>query len=148
MEQTQEVTTTETHKPNVVTTVKTVIPPSVKTEHPQKVFEKKKAILRSYQVIWYILIFVEILLGFRMTFKAIGANPFSGFVSLINAITDPLAQPFSGIVRPYISGSSVIEWSTIVAAIVYLLIAFGLVNLFQFIKPITPEEVEQTVDNP
>lgn len=146
MQETQEVTTTETHKPQVVTKVKTVIPPPIKTEHPQKVYEKKKAIFRSYQVIWYILILIEVLLGFRMTFKAIGANPFSGFVSLINAITGPLTLPFSGIIPSSVSGNTVVEWSTVVAAIVYLLIAVGLVNLFQFVKPVTPEEVEQGVD--
>lgn len=147
-ETTQEVTTVQKENPQVVTKTKTVIPPAVRTEHPQKVYEKKKVIFRSYQIIWYILIVIEILLGFRMTFKAIGANVFSGFVSLIYAVTDPLALPFSGIFRSYVSGGSEIEWSTIVAAIVYLLIAVGLVNLFQFIKPVSPQEVEETVDNP
>lgn len=147
-EQVQEVTTTQTENPQVVTKVKTVVPPPVKTEHPQRVFEKKKVIFRSYQIIWYILIFVEVLLVFRMIFKALGANPFSGFVSLIYAVTDPLAFPFSGILRTSVSGGAVIEWSTIVAAIVYFLIAVALVNLLQFVKPVTPEEVEQKVDNP
>src|SRR5690349_85284 len=59
--------------------------PLVRTEHPQKVYETKKAIFRSWQVIWYILAIVEVILAFRMVFKAIGANPFSGFVTLIYA---------------------------------------------------------------
>lgn len=142
-----EVTTVEKSQPQqVVRTTKRVTPP-VQTEHPQKAFEKKRTIFRSYQVVWYVLTFIEILLAFRATFKAIGANPFSGFVSLIYGITDPLIIPFAGILRTSASGSSVIEWSTIVAAVVYLLIAWGLVSLLQFVKPVSQEEVEQEVDN-
>lgn len=146
--ETEEVTTIQKENPAVVKTVKKVVTPPVQMEHPQRVFEKKKVIFRSYQIIWYILGFVEVLLGFRITLKALGANPFSGFVSLIYTLSDPLSIPFSGILKSSVSGSSVVEWSTIFAAIVYLLLAWGLVNLLQFIKPVTPQEVEQTVDNP
>lgn len=146
-EEVQEVTTVErTHPEQVVKTTKKVTP-AVVTEHPQRVYEKKKVIFRSYQIIWYILGFIEILLGFRVALKAMGANPFSGFVSLIYAVSDPLALPFAGILRSSVGSGAVLEWSTIIAAVVYLIVAFGLVNLLQFIKPVTPEEVEQTVDN-
>ena len=149
-EEVQEITTVERSRPEqeVKTTKKITPTPDVKTEHPQRVFEKKKVIFRSYQVIWYVLAFIEVLLGFRITLKALGANPFSGFVSLIYALSDPLALPFNGILRSSVTTGSVIEWSTIFAAIVYLLIAVGLVYFFQFMKPVTPEEVEQKVDNP
>lgn len=145
-EEVQEVTTVEKSQPQQVVRTTKKVTPQVQTEHPQKVFEKKKTIFRFYQVIWYVLTFIEIMLAFRITFKAIGANPFSGFVSLINAITDPLVIPFAGILGTSASGSSVIEWSTIVAAIVYFLLALGLVSLMQFAKPVTPEEVEHEVD--
>ncbi len=145
-EEVQEVTTVEKSQPQQVVRTTKKVTPQVQTEHPQKVFEKKKTIFRFYQVVWYVLTFIEIMLAFRVTFKAIGANPFSGFVSLVNAITDPLTIPFAGILRTSASGSSVIEWSTIVAAVVYFLLALGLVSLLQFAKPVTPEEVEHEVD--
>ena len=145
-EEVQEVTTVEKSQPQQVVRTTKKVTPQVQTDHPQKVFEKKKVIFRSYQVMWYILGFVEILLGFRLTLKAIGANPFSGFVSLIYGITDPLAFPFSGIIKSGAYGSSFFEWSTIFAAVVYFLVAWGLVNLLQLVKPVTPEEVEQEVD--
>jgi len=147
-EEVQEITTVEKSQPQqVVKTTKRVTPAAVMTEHPQRVYEKKKVIFRSYQIIWYILGLIEILLGFRIALKALGANPFSGFVSLIYAVSDPLALPFTGILRSSVGSGAVLEWSTIVAAFVYLIVAFGLANLLQFIKPVTPEEVEQTVDN-
>lgn len=145
-EEVQEVTTVEKSHPQEVVRTTKKITPQVQTEHPQKVFEKKKTIFRVYQVVWYILTFIEILLGFRVAFKAIGANPFSGFVGLINAITNPLTIPFAGILGTSASGSSVFEWSTIVAAIVYFLLALGLVSLLQLAKPVSQEEVEQEVD--
>lgn len=147
-EEVQEVTTVEKSQPQQVVRTTKKVTPQVQTEHPQKVYEKKKVIFRSYQVIWYVLGFIEVLLAFRLTLKAIGANPFSGFVSLIYGLSDPLSFPFSGIIRSGNYGSSNFEWSTIFAAVVYFLIAWGLVSLLQFAKPVTPEEVEQEVDNP
>ena len=144
--QVEEITTVERSQPQRVVRKVTTVDPEVITEHPQKVFEKKKAIFRFYQIIWYILGIIEVLLGFRMALKAIGASPFSGFVSLIYSVSNPLAIPFQGIVRSTVNGTSILEWSTIVAALVYLVIAYGIFALFQFIKPVSKQEVEQGVD--
>ncbi len=141
----EEVTTVSNPKQVVKTT--TVTPPPVKTEHPQKVFEKKKTIFRTYQIIWYLLAVVELLLAFRMGLKAVGANPLSGFSNLVYALSNPLAVPFNGVIPSTISGASILEWSTILASIVYLLLAYGLTHLMQMVKPVTPKEVEQEVDN-
>lgn len=128
-------------------TTTTVTPPPVRTEHPQKVFNKKRTIFRTYQIIWYILAVIEILLGFRVTLKALGASQTSGFTSFVYALSDPFALPFAGILRTTINNLSVFEWSTIIAAIVYLVVAYGIVHLMQMVKPVTPKEVEQSVDN-
>ncbi len=115
---------------------------------PQGGYKKKKAIFRAYQIIWYILGVVEILLVFRVIFKALGANAGSGFTNMIYALSDPLAAPFAGIFGVTTAQRSVFEWSTLIAGIVYLLVAYGLVQLIQLIKPTTPHEVEQSVNNP
>ena len=120
----------------------------VKTEPPQRVYKKKKAIFRSYQVIWYILAVIEILLGFRFVLKAFAANPFSGFTNLVYTVSNPLASPFSDILAPTVYGNSVFEWSTLIAAAVYAIIAYGIVYLLQIGKPVTPQEVSEEVDNP
>lgn len=132
----------------VVKTVKTVTPPEVGHEPPQKVYQTKKAIFRTYQVIWYILGLIEVLLGFRIFLKMLGANPFSGFTDLIYSVTDPLALPFYGIFGVTVTDRSVFEWSTIVAGIVYALLAYGIIQLMQLVKPTNPREVEQSVDTP
>ena len=126
----------------VVKKISRQVEPQAKGEAPQKVYDKKKTIFRSTQIIWYILGFIEVLLAFRVLLKMLGANSSVGFTSLIYSLTAPLAVPFSGILGVSIEGTSLIEWSTIIAAIVYLCIAWGLVYLLDIIYPITPKDME------
>src|SRR5690349_6937588 len=113
-DETQEVTTVS--QPTQVVKTSKVVNPSIQTEHPQRVFEKKKAIFRTYQIIWYILAIIEILLGFRVALKAFAANPFSAFTNLVYTLSDPLAYPFSGILKTSVFGNSIFEWSSVIAA--------------------------------
>lgn len=113
-----------------------------------KAYETKKTIFRAYQLIWYVLGVIEIFLAFRFVLRMVGANALSGFVMFIYNVTNPLVIPFQGIVRDYVYVSGVIEWATIIAAFVYAILAWGIIYLFQLIKPVTPEEVESEVDNP
>lgn len=118
----------------------------LENQTPQQAYVKKKAIFRAHQVVWYILGLIEVLLGFRFILAMIGANPNSGFTALIYTLSAPFALPFRGIVSSTQIGSSVIEWSTLIAMLVYLVLAYGLVKLFQIAKPTDPTEVEQTID--
>ncbi len=120
----------------------------VATEHPKKAYQTKKVIFRTYQIIWYIVGVIETLLIFRIILKALGANPNSGFTNLIYTLSNPLALPFRGIFPTPVVSGAVFEWSTIVAGIVYLIVAYGLVQLFQMVKPTNPHEVEDRVNNP
>lgn len=125
-----------------VTTVDRNSEPQARGDAPQKVYEKKKTIFRFNQIIWYILGLIEILLVFRVVLKILGANQSIGFTSLIYSITTPLAAPFSGILGTSATGNSTIEWSTMIAAIVYLCVAWGLVYFLDIIYPITPKDVQ------
>ena len=134
----------ETRQVTEVHTTETTLPQT--TEHPQKVYAKKKTIFRIYQIIWYILGVIETLLIFRFILKALGANQNSGFTNLIYALSNPLAIPFRGIFPTPVIEGSVFEWSTLIAGVVYLVLAYGLIYLFQLIKPTNPQEVEQNVN--
>ncbi len=135
-------------KVEVITSKKVVTDPRVKTEPPQQVFETKKTIFRLYQVIWYILGVVEVLLTFRVIFRLFGADPTIGFSNFIYTLSGPFSNPFFGVVAPTTveDTAAYIEWSTLIAMIFYFVVASGLVKLFQMVKPVTPEEVEQAVD--
>src|SRR3989338_1446778 len=142
-EEVKEVTTIENRAPQQVVK-KTVrqVEPQVKGEPPQKVYDTKKTIFRFNQIIWYILGLVEVLLIFRIILKMLGANPSDGFTSFIYSLTAPLAVPFHGILAASVTGNSIIEWTTIIAGIVYLCVAWGFVYLLDLIYPITPKDVE------
>lgn len=137
----EEVTTVENPQQVVRKTTKQV-EPKVKGEPPQQVYETKKTIFRFNQIIWYILGFIEVLLAFRFILKALGANATIGFTSFIYAITAPFAEPFRGILSLTVTGVSQIEWTTMIAALVYLCVAWGLVYLLDMVYPITPKDVE------
>lgn len=124
-----------------------IVTPSVETESPQKAYQTKKAIFRSYQIIWYIVGVIEALLAFRVLFKILGANPYSGFVNFIYTVSGSFALPFAGILGTTAGSGLVFEWSTLIAMAVYVVLAYGGVELLQLIKPTNPQEVEQTVDN-
>lgn len=142
----QEVTTFESQRPaQVIRKTVTQIGPEIKEEAPQKVFDKKKRIFRINQVIWYILGVVEISLAFRIALKALAANQSSGFTNFIYSLTGPLALPFRGILGESISGNSLIEWSSLIAVLVYLVIAGGLVYLLDLVNPVSRDEVTSTV---
>lgn len=144
----EKITTVSQSTPVEVTqTTKTVTPVPVKTESPQTVYDKKKTIFRTYQVIWYILGVIEILLVFRLILKMLGANTNSSFANLLYMVSNPFALPFNGIFGVSVSQQgALLEWSTLVAMAVYLLVAYGLIQLMQLIKPTNPQEVERKVD--
>lgn len=143
----EEVTTVSTPTSHQVVRQTRVVSPTIVTQSPQKTYETKKAIFRSYQVIWYLLGVIEVLLGFRVLLKLLGANSFSGFTAFIYAASDPFAIPFAGILRTSASDSLLFEWSTLIGMAVYALLGYGVVALFQIIKPTNPEEVNNTIDN-
>ena len=84
-------------------------------------------------IVWYILGFVEVLLGLRLVLKLFGANPESSFVDFIYSTTGVLIAPFESIfgVTSTTTGQtrSIFEPSVVVAILVYALIAWGVVKL-------------------
>lgn len=84
-------------------------------------------------VIYYLLGALEILLAFRLIFKLAGASMGSGFVKFVYGLTGLFVAPFEGIFRKaYSQGvetASILEPSTMVAILVYAVLAWGAVKL-------------------
>jgi len=97
------------------------------------------------QVVWTLLGIVEVILGLRFLLRLLGANPASGFTDFIYRITKPLVNPFIGIVSNTSVGSNfgVIEWFTIVAFIVYWLVAWAIIRLTYIGSATPPAYVER-----
>lgn len=96
-----------------------------------------KSVASSSQTAEYLIYFIfgilEILLGFRLVLKLMGASVASGFVNLIYSITRIFILPFEGIFRRAttegIETTSILEPSTLVALVVYAILAWGIVML-------------------
>lgn len=95
--------------------------------------------LQAKRIVYYILGVLEVLFAFRLVFKLLGANPESLFVSLIYSVSQAFLTPFTGIfpsaVTKGIETQSVLEPTTIIAMIVYAIIAWGIVKLIELRKP-------------
>ena len=84
-------------------------------------------------LIYFFFGILEILLAFRLLLKLAGASLSSAFVRGIYAISGIFILPFEGIFRrgfaQGVETTSVLEPSTIVAILVYILLAWGIVKL-------------------
>ena len=100
---------------------------------PERSEEKVEGSKSVEYVIYFILGLIEILLTFRLIFKITGANPVSGFVSFIYALTQIFILPFIGIFRPAttqgVETTAIFEPATLVAMVVYAVLAWGAVQL-------------------
>lgn len=88
-------------------------------------------------LIYFFIGLLEVFLAFRLVLKLMGASLNSGFVRVIYSLTGIFILPFEGIFRKGFSSgietTSVLEPATVVALIVYAVVAWGMVKLVQII---------------
>lgn len=86
-------------------------------------------------LVYFFFGLIEILLGFRLILKLAGASTVSIFVRFIYGLTGVFILPFDGIFRRGYSQitetTSVFEPSVIVAILVYVFLAWGIVKLLR-----------------
>ena len=99
-----------------------------------------KPLYRGTQIVWYILGLLNVLLAFRFILKLLAANPSAGFSSFIYTLSYPFAAPFLAVFRSSEVEGSVFEWTTLLAMIVYTLIAWGIVRIFFMSKTVSTHE--------
>lgn len=104
-----------------------------------------RPLYRGTQVVWYILGIIEGLLAFRFVLKLLAANPEAGFTSFIYGTTYVFASPFLTVFRSsQIVEGSTFEWTTLLAMLVYWIVAMGIIKLFIMGKTVsTPEAAEK-----
>lgn len=96
----------------------------------------------SYQTIEYLIYFIfgalEILLIFRLILRLTGANGYSAFVGFIYGVTGIFVVPFQGIFQQATGQgavtTAVLEPATIVAIVVYAVLAIGIVKLLRILS--------------
>lgn len=83
-----------------------------------------------HKVVWYIAGIIIALLALRVIFLLLAANQGSPFVDLVYGLSGIFAAPFFGIFNYTPAyGQSVLEVSSLVAMVIYALIAWGIAKL-------------------
>ncbi len=122
-----------------ITTQGNNINPEVNTTTKNTSFKNEATSSQTVEYLIYFLFgFLEILLAFRLVLKLTGASMSSAFVGLIYGLTGIFILPFEGIFRrgfaQGVETTSVLEPSTLVAIIVYAVLAWGIVKLLRILS--------------
>lgn len=106
-----------------------------------------KPLFRGTQVTWYILGVLEALLAFRFVLKLLGANPNAGFSNFIYDLSYVFTAPFLSVFRTTRVEGSVLEWGTLLAMLVYYIVALAIVKLFFMSKTVSTPEAAVKLEN-
>jgi len=119
----------------------------VRTTEHEAGREQRVATFKATQIIWLLLTLLEAALALRVVFKLIAVNADNLFATLLYGVTNLFVAPFASLVGAPKAGGMVLEISTIIAMIVYLLLAWALERIVYvlFYRPRGPVSVRQTI---
>ncbi len=107
---------------------------------------RTKPLYRGTQIVWYLLGILEFLLMFRFVLKFLAANPEAGFTRFIYSSTYVFAAPFLNVFHRTVVEGSIVEWTTLLAMLVYWIIAMGIVKLLVMGKSVSTPEAAAKLD--
>ena len=104
------------------------------TQSTQQVYEPGRSRRRSQtiaaRIIWYVAGVLLVLLALRFIFALLSANPANAIVQFINNASYPFVKPFFNLFGySFHYGRARFETFTLVAMLIYALVAFGLAKL-------------------
>jgi hypothetical protein len=108
--------------------------------------EQRFATFKATQLIWLGLGILEAAIALRVMFKLIGVNAANPFATLLYNVTNLFVAPFASLTGAPAAGGMVLEISSIIAMVVYLLLAWALERIVYvlFYRPRGPVSVSQT----
>ena len=94
----------------------------------KKESEQERRILtfKATQFVWLLFGILEALIALRIGLKLIGANPASPIAAFIYGVTSLFLFPFTGLTGTPAAGGMVLEISSVIAIVVYALIAWAI----------------------
>lgn len=96
----------------------------------ERELSQRQIVLRkATKLIWWYTGIVEGLLGLRVVLRMMAANPGNPFADFVYTLSSVFLWPFSTLTNNPSSGGVVLEVSSLVAMIVYLLLAWVFVEL-------------------
>lgn len=111
--------------------------------------KQREATVKATQIIWLLLGILEAVIALRILFKLIGVNGANPFAKLLYGVTDLFLSPFVGLIGTPFAGNMVLEISSVIAMIVYLLLGWAFVKSVYvlFYRSRGTVRVRQTVVN-
>lgn len=88
---------------------------------------------RTVRIVYLVFGILEALLVIRFILKLLAANPDAGFSNLIYAITQPFVLLFQGVFPDAATRGSILEVSTLLAILVYALLAWGIASMVRIL---------------
>lgn len=95
--------------------------------------ERRTQLGKAAQFIWLLAGLLEGLIGLRFLLKLIAANPAAPFAQLVYGITDLFLWPFQGLTATPAANGMVLEISSLIAMLVYAVLAWMVVKLLYLI---------------
>ena len=120
----------------------------VQTTQKEPGAERRVFTFKATQVVWLLLSIFEALLALRFVLKLIGANPASPFAVALYGFTGLFLYPFAGLIGTPAAGGMELEISTLIAMLVYGLIAWAVERIIFviFYRPRGPVTQTTTTD--
>ena len=118
----------------------------VRTTSHEQGREQRAATFKATQVVWLLLGLLEALIALRVVFKLIGVNAANTFATFLYGVTNIFVAPFATLTGAPAAGGMVLEISSIIAMIIYALIAWAFAKIIwvAFYRPRGPVSVSQT----
>jgi len=98
----------------------------VQTTQKEPERERRIFTFKATQLVWLLFGILEALIALRIGLKLIGANPASPIAVFIYGFTSLFLFPFTGLTGTPAAGGMVLEISSMIAMVVYALIAWAL----------------------
>jgi hypothetical protein len=105
----------------------------VRTSQRDEAQQQRLFTLKAMQLIWLGLGILEVLIGLRIIFKLIAANPGNPLASLLYGFTNLFLFPFAGLLPTPTSGGMDLEISSLIAMVFYALLAWAAAKLVEVI---------------
>ncbi len=100
-------------------------------------------VARIAGLIWLLFGALDLLIFVRIILKLIAANPNSGFAQIVYDVSGVFLLPFSNLVASPVIGTGVFEISSMIAIVIYALVAWIIVRLFRLV--FTPARTRESI---